>query len=559
MKGPGVSPSSHRLPQTRLEPYRVDVPAGEVHAALRQAIDLHERSERSAVLWFGEIARRRLFLELGYTSMHEYADQALGFSKNRTYRFLRLAEQLERLPRLKSCVADGRIGWTVAREIVKVADRTNEKEWIALARRKSRREVESRIREAKLRRLAQRTCNPDQVLLRAHHADAAQPRPPAGQERSNPTSGLKALPDSPVRQDPPRRSDPLVCAKTSSQTSSAKDGRPLVEQGPPPECPSVDKRTYPQGESLGVEQAPDAPLSAHGDMGGELIDRSPITVSFRLSPMEYARYEALVEALHKGRVFPVAAERAELLLLALETLLESAGHGHTATTTASPAATTAASATANTRPSAHDDAVGDEVGAAAQGNGTAAGDLPRSRGPAGTRGGHRGAQPTAADTDGEGTAPSPGRTDAAAGHGRISQRRPSAGSLPRGKTRTPYQIIIYQCEQCRQAHVLTNRGLRPLTRAETERASCDATLVQAGLPNRAAIPSAVRREVLQRDQFRCRTPGCRRAHYLEVHHRAPRESGGTNHPENLITLCSRCHRLAHERGLDWVLRKHTAD
>ncbi|MCK5378974.1 MAG: HNH endonuclease, partial [Acidobacteria bacterium] len=36
--------------------------------------------------------------------------------------------------------------------------------------------------------------------------------------------------------------------------------------------------------------------------------------------------------------------------------------------------------------------------------------------------------------------------------------------------------------------------------------------------------------------------------FLEVHHLTPRTRGGTNVPANLITLCSACHHLWHERG-----------
>ncbi len=47
---------------------------------------------------------------------------------------------------------------------------------------------------------------------------------------------------------------------------------------------------------------------------------------------------------------------------------------------------------------------------------------------------------------------------------------------------------------------------------------------------------------------RCRAPGCEHRGSLEVHHVVPRVRGGTNDPANLITLCSACHRLWHERG-----------
>ena len=53
-----------------------------------------QRAEKNAVLWFAEINGRGLFRELGYSSIHQYAAEALGFSQSRTYQFLRLAESV---------------------------------------------------------------------------------------------------------------------------------------------------------------------------------------------------------------------------------------------------------------------------------------------------------------------------------------------------------------------------------------------------------------------------------------------------------------------------------
>jgi 5-methylcytosine-specific restriction endonuclease McrA len=69
-----------------------------------------------------------------------------------------------------------------------------------------------------------------------------------------------------------------------------------------------------------------------------------------------------------------------------------------------------------------------------------------------------------------------------------------------------------------------------------------------GRPNRATIPPSVRAAVLARDRHRCAAPGCRSAHFLEVHHVMRRGQGGSNRAENLITLCRRCHRFMHEGG-----------
>jgi len=110
------------------------------------------------------------------------------------------------------------------------------------------------------------------------------------------------------------------------------------------------------------------------------------------------------------------------------------------------------------------------------------------------------------------------------------------------------QIVIHQCPDCGRAAAVTARGERRLAPAQVAAAGCDARIEQAGNRNRATIPSKVRSAVLARDRHRCATPGCGAAHFLEVHHVIPRGRGGSNKADNLVTLCSRCHRFAHEQA-----------
>ena len=57
----------------------------------------------------------------------------------------------------------------------------------------------------------------------------------------------------------------------------------------------------------------------------------------------------------------------------------------------------------------------------------------------------------------------------------------------------------------------------------------------------------IRREVLDRDGWRCQT--CGKPGRLEVHHVKPLQEGGTNDLGNLTTLCRGCHIAAHRRVL----------
>ena len=64
------------------------------HRALWSSLRAEEQARQCAVLWFAEINRRRLYLELGYSSINQYAMKGLGFSKSRTGDFIKLAALL---------------------------------------------------------------------------------------------------------------------------------------------------------------------------------------------------------------------------------------------------------------------------------------------------------------------------------------------------------------------------------------------------------------------------------------------------------------------------------
>ena len=64
------------------------------------------------------------------------------------------------------------------------------------------------------------------------------------------------------------------------------------------------------------------------------------------------------------------------------------------------------------------------------------------------------------------------------------------------------------------------------------------------------VPSkARRRAILRRDGYCCAVPGCPNTLWLEVHHMIFYANGGLTRPENLITICSKCHKNVHEGRL----------
>ena len=122
----------------------------------------------------------------------------------------------------------------------------------------------------------------------------------------------------------------------------------------------------------------------------------------------------------------------------------------------------------------------------------------------------------------------------------------------------PYRIVTYMCEGCGEAHTPTPRGNLQVPWAELQAQLSDAEIVPAAGWRRKTIPPAVRAKVLARDGHRCTATGCRNTQFLEVHHKVPVFAGGTNTPENLLTLCNRCHRALHEaKHNHHISQRHT--
>jgi len=126
-----------------------NLPAAAVDARLRAAVAELRRAEQNAVLWFAELMRRRLYRDCGYSSIHAYAEQVLGFGQAKTYQFIKLAESLSELPQLRASVEAGEMPWTKARSVAAVATPRSEGQWIALAKTSSARQFEARIRESR--------------------------------------------------------------------------------------------------------------------------------------------------------------------------------------------------------------------------------------------------------------------------------------------------------------------------------------------------------------------------------------------------------------------------
>jgi hypothetical protein len=182
---------------------------------------------------------------------------------------------------------------------------------------------------------------------------------------------------------------------------------------------------------------------------------------------------------------------------------------------------------------------------------------------------------------------------------------------PTDEGRSSYQVSLSVCPECRRAAQLAPGELVPVAAEVAAMAECDGQHIGApesaanqvppandagssdasvcastsdaqagvatpdahvGTPSAASpprakqtTPPAKRRAAMQRDQRRCRVPGCCNATFVDVHHITARADGGGDDVHNLIVLCGAHHRAVHrgelviEGGTAESLRFHHAD
>jgi len=120
-----------------------------------------------------------------------------------------------------------------------------------------------------------------------------------------------------------------------------------------------------------------------------------------------------------------------------------------------------------------------------------------------------------------------------------------------------YLLHINKCPECDHAALRNSRGLFEVEPALLEAATCDAVVESEDGARLANIPPRLRRMVMARDGHHCQGAKCGHTQFLEIHHRIPVAHGGRTELDNLITLCSGCHRDLHRR--EEVLRAANRD
>jgi hypothetical protein len=112
---------------------------------LAAAVVAHHRIEAELLALIGEVDRRKLYLEVGCSSMFAYAVEVLHLSESGAYKRITAARAGRRFPRILSMVEAGEIHLTATGLLAPYLDESNADHLLASAIHKTKRQVEEVI------------------------------------------------------------------------------------------------------------------------------------------------------------------------------------------------------------------------------------------------------------------------------------------------------------------------------------------------------------------------------------------------------------------------------
>jgi hypothetical protein len=136
-----------------------------VHSELSRLARSRATLDAEEATWLVEAVRVRVHEPLGFGSLLEYLERALGYGPRLAKERLRVAEALSGLSALRASLARAELPWSAVRELSRVATQATETEWIAAARGKTVRQIEEMVSG---RRIGDRPGDPADPRLRRH-------------------------------------------------------------------------------------------------------------------------------------------------------------------------------------------------------------------------------------------------------------------------------------------------------------------------------------------------------------------------------------------------------
>lgn len=119
-----------------------------IHERALKAAKHFRQAEAELLSVMQEVEREKVHLELGYSSMHEYATVALNLSEANASNFITVSRKAVEVPELKLAVEEEKFSVTKARKITPVINKENAGHWIELATTLPQRQLEKAVADA---------------------------------------------------------------------------------------------------------------------------------------------------------------------------------------------------------------------------------------------------------------------------------------------------------------------------------------------------------------------------------------------------------------------------
>ena len=117
----------------------------ELDLELEQTASLNEKTEMLLCCYLAAVRERRVFEAFGYPNIYDYAYERFGFGQRKTRYLVSLGQKIDRLPKIREALANGRLGWCKASRVASVASPDNEVMWLESALSLTVQQLEKRI------------------------------------------------------------------------------------------------------------------------------------------------------------------------------------------------------------------------------------------------------------------------------------------------------------------------------------------------------------------------------------------------------------------------------
>jgi hypothetical protein len=117
----------------------------ELHEKALQLSKDYRALESKLIDCLMEIDSKKVYLQMGYSSLFRYCCEALLFSEAQSYALISVSRKSQEVPELKTLIQEGKIPLFTASRIVSVITQENKDEWLEKASSLTKRELEIEV------------------------------------------------------------------------------------------------------------------------------------------------------------------------------------------------------------------------------------------------------------------------------------------------------------------------------------------------------------------------------------------------------------------------------